>query len=280
MKHQEMKWTTGDGLEIFAQAWEPEVLQPKAVVCHVHEIGEHSSRYAHVAEAFGKSGFVFFTSDLRGHGRSEGLRGHIDSSEDFMGDIVILLEQARGRYPGLPVFLYGQSLGGVLVLYYSLTRKPNMKGVIATSTALRTALEKQKLKLLAVNALGSLMPRMLIPSGLDTRWLSRDPAVAQAYRADPLVHDQASLGFGKAMLGVVSRTLSRAAEFHLPLLLLHGKRDEIAFPSGSMDFAASLNEERCTLVLWEDGYHELHNDLEKDEVLKTMTLWMDARLHE
>jgi acylglycerol lipase len=279
MKHYEINWKARDGLDIFAQGWEPTILQPKAVVCLVHGLGEHTSRYAHVAEAFGRQGFILFGADLRGHGRSGGERGHISSIEDFMQDIDELLGQARVRYPGLPIILYGHSLGGIQVLHYGLTRKPDVKGVIATSSGLHTALEKQHLKVIMAKILGSLMPTTAIASGLDPKAISRDETVVQAYINDPLVHDKISFGFGKAMLGVTSWTLSHANEFPLPLLLMHGKADMIAFPSSSTEFAASLKE-KCTLVLWDDAYHELHNDLEKNEVFKTMTLWMDARLHE
>lgn len=279
MKHYEMSWKSRDGLDIFAQAWEPDIVQPKAVVCHVHGLGEHSARYAHVAEAFSKEGFVLFTSDLRGHGRSAGPRGHVGAIEDFMQDIDVLFEQARSRYPELPFFLYGHSLGGILVLHYGLSRKPDVKGVIATSSGLRTALEKQPLKVFLAKVLGSLIPSTTIVSGLDPNGISHDKNVVKAYQEDPLVHDKASLGFGKVMLGVTKWTLEHAGEFSRPLLLLHGKADPIAFPSGSIEFAAPLKE-KCTLVLWEDGYHELHNEPDKAEVLKTMTLWMDARLQE
>ena len=279
MKHYEMNWKARDGLDIFAQSWEPTILQPKAVVCLVHGLGEHSSRYAHVAEAFGRQGFVLFGADLRGHGRSGGVRGHISSIEDFMQDIDELLGQARVRYPGLPIILYGHSLGGIQVLHYGLTRKPNVKGVIATSSGLHTALEKQHLKVLMAKILGALMPNTAIASGLDPKAISRDEKVVQAYINDPLVHDKISFGFGKTMLGVTTWTLAHANEFSLPLLLMHGKADMIAFPSSSTEFAAPLKE-KCTLVLWDGVYHELHNEPEKNEVFTTMTLWMDARLHE
>lgn len=279
MKHFEMNWKAHDNLEIFAQAWEPTMPQPKAVVCLVHGLGEHTSRYAHVAEALGKQGFALFGADLRGHGRSGGARGHISSIEDFMQDIDLSLAQARIRYPGLPIILYGHSLGGIQVLHYGLTRKPDVKGVIATSSGLHTALEKQYLKVLMAKILGALIPNTSIASGLDPKSISHDEKVVQAYINDPLVHDKISLGFGKVMVGVTSWTLAHADEFTLPLLLLHGKADSLAFPSSSTEFAASLKE-KCTLVLWDDAYHELHNEFEKEEVFKTMTLWMDARLRE
>ncbi len=279
MARIETKWKSKDGLDIYAQAWEPDVVQPKAAACLVHGLGEHSSRYAHVAEALNKQGIILFTSDSRGHGKSGGARGHINSIEDFMGDIDILLEQARARYAGLPLFLYGHSLGGILVLHYALLRKPNVKGVIATSSGLHTALEKQPVKVLLAKILGAIMPSTALASGLDPNGISRDETVVQAYKNDPLVHNKVSLGFGKIMLGVTKWTLENAKNFPLPLLLLHGKKDPIAFVSSSVEFSEPLGE-KCTLVLWDDGLHELHNEPEKDEVFKTMTLWMDARLKE
>lgn len=279
MKHYEMNWKAYDNLDIFAQAWEPIMPQPKAVICLVHGLGEHTSRYAHVAEAFGREGYVLFGADLRGHGRSGGARGHISSIEDFMKDIDFSLEQARAHYPGLPIILYGHSLGGIQVLYYGLTHKPNVKGVIAASSGLRTALEQQKVKIMMAKVLGSLMPNTSMASGLDAKSISHDEKVVQAYINDPLVHDKISLGFGKIMIGVTSWTLAHAGEFSLPLLLTHGKADMIAFPASSTEFAASLKG-NCALVLWDDAYHELHNEPEKEEVFKSMTLWMDARLRE
>ena len=277
MKHYEMTWKAHDNLDVFAQAWEPTMPQPKAVVCLVHGLGEHTARYAHVAEAFGRQGFILFGADLRGHGRSGGLRGHISSIEDFMKDIDVLLEQARLRYPGLPILLYGHSLGGIQVLYYGLTRKPNLKGVIATSPGLHTALEKQYLKVFMAKVLGSLLPTTTLPSGLGPGDLSHDETVVNAYINDPLVHDKITFGFGKAMTSVTTWVLAHAGEFPLPLLLMHGKADKIAFPSSSTEVAEKLKE-KCTLVLWNDAYHEVHNEPEKDEFFKTMTLWMDARL--
>jgi acylglycerol lipase len=279
MKHFETKWKAHDTVEIFGQGWEPDAQPPRAVVCLVHGLGEHSSRYGHVADAFTQRGYVLFTCDLRGHGHSAGPRGHINSIEDFMKDIDSLFQQARERYAGLPMILYGHSLGGILVLHYTLKRKPAVKGVIATSPGLHNELEKQPLKVMAAKVLGAVIPGLAIPSGLDPRSISRDEKVVDVYINDPLVHDRVSLGFGRVMLGVNQWTLEHAAEFPSPLLLLHGRADALAFSSSSTEFAAALKG-NGTLVLWDDGYHELHNDLEQTEVFKTMTTWMDARLRE
>ena len=277
MQHYETKWKSHDGFDIFAQGWEPDALAPKAVICLVHGLGEHTSRYAHVAEAFGAEGYVLFGADLRGHGRSGGQRGHIPSIDAMMQDIDMLFEQAKSHYPDLPLILYGHSLGGILVLYYELKRKPDIKGVIATSSGLRTALEKQPAKIIAAKILGAILPKMSLPSGLDVNAISHDRDVIVKYNNDPLVHDKMSLGFGKIMLATIEWTMKHAAEFSLPLLLLHGKADAIAFPSGSIDFAAQIKE-KCKLVLVDGAYHELHNEPEQAVVFKTMTDWLDSLL--
>jgi len=277
MHHFETTWKSNDGIDIFAQGWEPESGGTKAVVCLVHGLGEHTSRYEHVAEAFTNNGYVLFGADMRGHGRSGGQRGYIPSIEAVMSDIDMLLEQAGSCYTGFPVILYGHSLGGILVLHYSLKRIPDVLGVIATSSGLRTALENQPVKILAAKILGKLLPKLTLQSGLDVNAISRDKKVVDVYNHDPLVHDRVSLGFGRTMLATAQWTLKHSAEFSLPLLLLHGKADGIAFPSGSIEFAKPLKE-KCKLILFDDAFHELHNEPDKEIVLNTMIQWMNSLL--
>jgi acylglycerol lipase len=273
MEHFETSWKLSDGLGIFAQGWDTGTGSDKGVICLVHGVGEHTGRYLHVAESFNRESFAFFGADLMGHGRSEGPRGHFPSIELVLEGIDVLIDQAKARYPGLPVILYGHSLGGILVLYYTLRRKPAIKGVIATSPGLRTALEQQPAKVMAARILGTLAPKISMHSGLDANAISHEGDVVNTYNNDPLVHDRFTLGFGKIMLTVVKWTLENARDFPLPLLLLHGKDDSIAFPSGSMDFAAPLGS-KCKLVLYDNALHELHNEPFREEVFKTMTDWI------
>ena len=276
MKTFETTWADKQGLQFHSRGWEPDK-KPKAVVAFVHGHGEHMGRYAHVGAAFSKAGYALMGFDLRGHGKSGGARGHAPSVEALMQDIDLLLEQVRRRYPALPVFLYGHSIGGALVLNYGLRRKPDVKGVIASSPALHTEPEKHPAKLMMAKVLGGLLPTVTIPTGLNTSMLSHDPQVEEDYLKDPLVHDRLSLGFGKIMLESNGWALQHASEFSLPLLLVHGKADAIAFPAGSEEFAAAMGG-RAKLVLWDNLFHETHNELEKVEVLKKSIEWMDEQL--
>ncbi len=277
MKHFETHWKSNDELNLYAQGWEPEEKPPEAVVCLLHGLGEHTSRYSHFAGVLAGGGFAMMGADLRGHGRSEGKKGHFPSIEPVMQDMDILLEQARKRYPNIPLFLFGFSLGGILVLHYGLKRKPDVQGVIAGGPGLRTSLENQPVKVFLAKVLGSLFPGLSLSSGLNPDDLTRNREVVQAYKNDPLVQHKATLGFAKTMIAVNKWTLEHAREFSLPLLIMHGKADKIAFFSGSADFAERAGD-RCTLAVWDDALHELHNEPEQDEVFETMMSWMRGRI--
>jgi alpha-beta hydrolase superfamily lysophospholipase len=121
---------------------------------------------------------------------------------------------------------------------------------------------------------------MTLQSGLDTVSISRDTAIVQAYKNDSLIHYNASLGFGKAALSAIDFCFAHASEFPVPLLIMHGKADKIAYPSGSEDFAnlARAPGKDVTLKLWDGLYHEVHNEPEKEQVFHYMIAWLDGHL--
>ncbi len=276
MKTFESSWTDKQGLKFYSKGWEPDE-KPKAAVAFVHGLGEHMGRYANLAEVLTRAGYALMGFDLRGHGHSEGRRGHTPSIEAYMQDIDLLLEHVRQRYPGLPTFLYGHSLGATLVLNYGLRRKPDLKGIIATSAPLHSVAENQPFLIMLARVLGGVVPNVAIASGLDTSKLSRDPQVEQLYRGDPLVHDRVTFSWGSVFYSANAWALQHAPEFPLPLLLMHGTQDAIAFPSSSEEFAKAAGA-KATLVLWKDLYHETHNELNKAEVIQTTIRWMDEHL--
>jgi alpha-beta hydrolase superfamily lysophospholipase len=275
MQSFEYAWQSTDGISFYGQGWAPE--NPKAAVCLVHGLGEHSGRYAHLGKAYARSGYAVLSFDLRGHGKSGGARGHAPSIEAFMKDIDRLFEEARKRYPGLPLFMYGHSLGGILTLSYILRRKPDLKGVVTSAAGLRNAVMEQKGKVAMAKLFGSLLPSVAIPSGLDPHTISRDPEVVKRYVNDPLVHDKLSFGMGKALLAAIPWAFEHASEFSLPLLVMHGSQDRLGYPSGSQEFASRVTGD-CTFKSWEGLFHELHNEPEQEDVFKFVINWMDAHL--
>ena len=279
MKTFEAKFEGNDGISFYVQGWEPDS-QPKAVVVLVHGLGEHTGRYIHVGKALTDAGYVLVGFDLRGHGKSGGARGHFPSLDVVTQDIRQFFQFVSQRYPNLPQFFYGHSLGGLLSPAYAVQNKAALKGVLVTGSALRSALQEQKAKIAMANILGTLMPAMTIPSGLDATTISRDKAVVDKYVHDPLVHDKTSLGLGKSALTAIDICFARARDFAYPLLIMHGKADKLTYASGSADFARLAGEKNknVTLKIWDGLYHEIHNEPEQAEVFKVMIEWLDKHL--
>ena len=267
---------TQDGLNLHAVEWSPQP-EAKAVVCLIHGLGDHCGRYVHIAKAFNQAGYAVLAFDLRGHGKSDGPRGHAPSSKVFLYDIDGLLEEAEKRYPGKPCFLYGHSLGGTLVLYYTLSRDPQITGLIATGAGLHSPLIEQKLKVAFANAMATVLPTMALPTGLNPELLSHDPQVVQDYLNDPLVHYKATLAMARSTIRAIQWTMENAIGMKQPLLLMHGTADRLTYPSGSQEFARRVPGS-CTLRLWDGLYHEIHNEPEKDQVITEMIRWMDSKL--
>lgn len=287
MSHIEFTTSSPDNTPFYFQGWQTET-PAKAVVCLVHGLGEHSGRYAHVAEALNAAGYTLFAFDQRGHGRSGGRRGHTPTYDALMDDIGRLLDEAARRYPGLPRFLYGHSLGGNLVLNYALRRlvAPDSKapgakavaGVIATSPAIRVGSPPPPLQIALAKVMNKLAPGMQMANGLALDNLARDPEVIRAYTNDPLNHDKISVRLATSMLEAGEWALAHAAQFPTPLLLVHGTKDILTSPQASEEFAAKVPAGRCTLKLWEGFYHETHNEPEKAEVLAYMVNWLHGKL--
>jgi len=273
MVEKEMQWQTLDGLPLFARQREPETAA-KGVICLIHGLGEHSGRYHHWAERLTGAGYAMVSIDLRGHGKSGGPRGDAPSFDHLADDIELMLDYAREKFVHLPCFLYGHSLGGMLAFFYLVQRRPRLAGTVITSPLLHSVLDLRKDRIAMLKAMGIILPGLSISNNLELEALSKDPAVAAAYRHDPLVHDRVSLRMGKGFLDAISYIFDRASEIKLPLLIMHGTGDRITFPSGS-EQAAGLVAGKCTLKLWEDCYHELHNEIEKDRVFDYLIKWLD-----
>lgn len=275
-KGSKIKWRfkSQDGLELFAHAF-PAQEEPKAVVCIVHGHGEHIERYEHVAAALNQAGYSVIGYDHRGHGQSEGPRGHIPSYELLLNDMTRFRNEVKEYYPDIPHFVWGHSMGGNIVLNYILRNRPELSGVIATGPWLKLAFEPPAIQIFLGKMMDKIKPDFTQESGLDSAALARDPDVVRAYEEDNLVHGKISARLMVEMLNSGLWALDHANEFPLPLLLMHGSADRLTSAQASKDFAAKAPADKVTLKIWDGFYHELHNEPEKDEVFKTIIDWMD-----
>ncbi len=274
MKHEEYSWKTFDGVDIFAQSWAPD-RGAKAAVALVHGLGEHAGRYQAIVERFPAAGYALNAFDLRGHGRSAGPRVYAPSFEALMRDIDHHLEETRARFPRLPVFLYGHSLGGEQVLYYALSRSPSLAGVIASSPLLGLGTPLSPVKIAAGKLLSHIAPKMVFSSEVPWDGLSRDAALVETTKKDPLYKTGVTTRLGAEFLDA-QEWITAQKSFPLPLLVMQGTDDHHVSPKTTIDWATQLSG-AVTLKVWEGGKHELHNDIEKSKVIDFMIAWMAER---
>lgn len=269
-------WYTAANTPIFAQGWQPSA-SPVGVVCLIHGLGDHSSRYTHVARALSDAGLATLTFDHVGHGQSGGKRGHIPAYATHLDNITHLLTEARRRFADRPVFLYGHSMGGNLALNYALRRRPALAGVIASSPWLKLSQPPSAVQLKFVQLASRVAPGLTLRTGLEVNAVSRDPAAVAAYATDPLTHDRCSVRLFTECYGAGAWALAHAAQFSLPLLIFHGSADRITCPQASRDFAVAVHGD-CTFKLWDNLYHETHNEPEQAVVLQFVVDWIAEQM--
>jgi acylglycerol lipase len=277
MKQQDLSWRAEDGLMISGRFWAP-VEQTRGLVALVHGHGEHSGRYGHVAQFFADRGFAVAAMDQRGHGRSEGKRGHSPSYEHLMNDIARLIEEGRRQVPEGPLILYGHSMGGAEVLNFVLRRKPAIAGTIVTGPLLRVAFEPPPWKIALGRGMQHIWPSLTQPTGLKPTDISRDAETVRLYAEDPLVHDKMSAKLFVDLMAAGEYALERAHEFPAPLFLVHGAADCLTAAGATREFGEKMGT-GCTLKLYEDWFHEVHNEPQREQYFDDVRAWLSSALN-
>jgi alpha-beta hydrolase superfamily lysophospholipase len=276
MLHTDGTFQGRDGTTLYYQGWtgaDP----PRATLAVVHGFGEHSGRYTNVVDWFVPKNFAVYALDLRGHGRSLGQRGYIDSFGQFRDDVQAFLELVRSEVPQLPVFLVGHSLGGLIVLNYVLHQPVGLSGVVASGPLLSqppiSGFQLWLAKLLSV-----LLPRFTMSAGLEVEALSRDQSVVDAYTSDPLVHGKGTPRLAMELMAATEWTHAQAATLNLPCLIVHGGADRLCAPKASQAFFDQVVHAGKARIEYEGYFHEVFNELGKEKVLADVEAWMQGLL--
>ncbi len=261
--------------DFFGQFWEAE--NTKAVIVLVHGMGEHSTRYTdYVIPTLVEKNYSVVAFDHFGHGKTSGKRGHNPSFEAVLESISKGIEKAKELYPNKPIFLYGHSMGGNAVINYVLRKEHSIQGVIATSPFLKLAFQPPAWKLSMGKILQKIAPSITMGNELDPNDVSRDKKEVEKYINDPLIHHKISPNFSLTFIDTGDWAIKNAKFLNTPMILLHGTGDKIIDYKGSEEFANKTN--KATLKLYENGYHELHNDLCKEEFMEDMLNWLNLNV--
>jgi alpha-beta hydrolase superfamily lysophospholipase len=276
MYHQTQHFAGHDRLTLSAQSWGPQGPARAAVVL-VHGLIEHSGRHANTALELVRQGFAVHAMDLRGHGRSGGRRGDVRSFDQYLLDLDVFFARVRATEEDRPLYLMGNSMGGLIVSLWTVLRKPQIAGLILTGPLLALADELYPWTRHLLAPTNAVAPWLRVPRIL-YNWLSRDPKTIAAIRSDPLV---CHCGFSVRVAAGASRAMKelsdRANSLRDPLLILHGGGDRICGPAGSRALYAKASSADKTLRVYDGLYHEILDEPERETVLADLTGWLDRR---
>jgi lysophospholipase len=269
---------TRDGLSLYAPSAAP--VGPRAAVVLVHGLFEHCARYHHVARYLVDRGLACQLFDHRGHGRSPGPRVHVSTFDEFLWDVDAAVDAARRRWPALPLFLLGHSHGALVSLLWTLRHGEALAGLALSSPFLGVppAARPGRLLALAARVLSVVLPGLRLDSGVDSGGVSRDPRVVAAYRADPLIGGKLSSRWYTEALAAFAAAQRGAALLRTPTLLMAAGRDRIADVEATRRLAAAIPPDLLQTVWWDELYHEIFNEPEKEAVLARLGDWLESRL--
>jgi len=275
MKKEEIKIRTLDGLELEAIHYMPSV-SPEIVIIIVHGLGEHIGRYQNLIEFFVGENFSVFAYNQRGHGNSPGKRGHTPGYIHLLNDCENMLKIARRTYNSAAIFLYGQSLGGNIVLNFTLRRQTSeISGVVASSPFLKLGFDPPPFKIKLGRLMAGIWPSFSQGNEIEPELLSHKDPVVEAYKNDPLVHESISAKMFVCTVEAGKWALEHANAFKIPLLIMHGTEDKITDPEASKKFAGKVGG-MAVLKLWDGLLHELHQEVKAPEVMMFVKRWIDG----
>ncbi|MFC5405898.1 alpha/beta hydrolase [Cohnella soli] len=279
MSFSEKEWRCSDGTTMYACEWLPEnATDVPAVIGLVHGMGEHMGRYAHVAEMLTAAGYAVLGFDQRGHGHTVGKRGHVPHYEALLEGVDKLLAEARSRYPDVPVFLYGHSMGGNVTLNYLLRRKPDIAGAVVSGPWLKLAFKPPSLQAVIGKVIEKVYPSYSNNRPINAANLTTDPIMVERYVTDKLGHGHITARFFFGVQAAGLWALDHANELSVPILLMHGGDDKVTSLPASKRFAEAAPPALVTWREWPSYKHELHNEIGREDVFEVVRDWLARRL--
>ena len=266
---------TPDGETLALQDWPVESGAARAVVVVVHGLGEHAGRYGHVADRLNDWGFEVRAVDHHGHGASSGARGGLPTVDRLLDDLALVIDDTRQTHPALPLVLLGHSLGGLVAASFVARGVRPVDALVLSSPALDPGLSAFQKFLVAT--LSRIAPTLRVGNGLDLQYLSHDPAVAKAYRADALCHDRIGARLARFLADEGASVQAAAPRWAVPTLLIYAGDDRLVAPAGSRAFAEAAPPSMVSTTCYAGHYHEIFNEREADPVFERLRRWLDDR---
>jgi len=277
MEYREGKFRGYNKLNLYYQYWSPPA-DPKAILLVVHGLAEHSGRYANLANYFVPKGYVVYSYDHRGHGKSEGLPCYVERFADYLNDLKTFVDIVRHEQGHTKMFIIGHSMGGTIAVAYAAHHQHKLAGLLLSGASLKTSPTISPALIKMAGILSVLLPKIGITI-LDASAISQDKAIVDTYVTDPLVYrGRIRARLGAELIKAMQGLLSQMPEVNLPILIMHGAADRLSDPEGSQMLFERVGSKDKTLKLYDGCYHEIFSGPEREQVFKDVEIWLEARI--
>ena len=268
-----------NGINLAYRSWNT-TAKEKALMVIVHGLGDHAGRYETLINSFKTRGISFYALDLRGHGKSQGKRGHVDSFLDYVEDLKYFINHIKEINNEKPLILMGHSMGGSIAARYALTYQDDIDALVLSSPALKPVVTKSQFMQSIAPFLSMIAPSFSVNSEIDPDKISHDTDAVKAYQSDDLVHDQITLKCWDEFAKNNENCLDRAMEIQLPVFIMHGTEDQVADIDGAHLFFDKISSTDKAFESADGCYHEILNE-DKDLRAKTinnLVKWVIAHI--
>ncbi|XP_029115497.1 monoglyceride lipase [Scleropages formosus] len=269
-----------DGQHLFCRYWVPEA-PPRALVFVVHGAAEHCECYSDLAQNLTKQDLLVFAHDHVGHGKSEGDRLVVKDFQVYIRDSLQHIDLMKERYPGLPIFFIGHSMGGAISILTACERPGDFAGVVLIAPLIQlnpdTATD---FKVAVAKLLNHMVPNLSL-GAIEPKWISRDQKQVEAYEKDELIyHRGLRVSFAVQLMNAVERIEKAVPTIGWPFLLLHGDVDKLCDIRGSQVMFEKAPSSDKEMKVYEGAYHALHHELPEvaDSVWKEINTWIKKRI--
>lgn len=261
---------------LFMQTWKPATGQPKMALLITHGVLEHSECYNLMAPSLAEAGIQVFGWDLPGHGKSYGQRGYIHDFREYTDRLGFVLGEVHRILPaGLPLFIFGHSMGGLITLKFAMDNsKADYQGIVLSSPALGVAAKVPFIKDRAARLLNQIAPRLTIGHDLVYEDLSRDPEVVKTYYRDPLRHKKFSAPLYLGLLSAMEDVNKRGHQLTKPLFIQAGGVDRVTDVTATKAFFENVGSPQKLMKVYPDSYHEIFNDINRKEVIDDLITYL------
>ncbi len=277
MRHQDGFIPSVEDTRIYHQSWLPNGTA-KAGIVLVHGLAEHSGRYSNLVNHMIAQGYAVYGLDHIGHGKSGGTRVYVRQFADYTDALGTYVDQVRDEHPDMPIFLYGHSIGALIVAVLLLDYSVDLAGIVFSGPCVKVPANVSAVTVFLARALSRIAPKLGL-SAVDTSGISRDPTEVQAYIDDPLVYNgKTTARLACELLKAMHRASAEASRITQPVLIVQGGADTVVDPDGARMLHAAINSLDKTLKIYDGLYHEIHNEPEHALVLADISAWLDEHL--